>query len=73
MLQRAIDRRLEVMLTPERVAELIRDLLSMLQSGVGHVGLPRQLLDYFTSQLDIDELSATLAPRLRHYLGVADG
>lgn len=73
MLQRAIDQRLRIMLTPERVAELIGDLLAMLESGVGHIGLPRQLLDYFTSQLDIDELSAMLAPRLRHYLGVADG
>lgn len=58
--------------SPERVADIIDDVLLMLRAGVGQIGLDPGLLDYLESQLDVDELAAMLTPRIWHILRIDD-
>lgn len=66
---RIVERRIRIALSPEHVHEVLQDTLDMLSAGLGHVGLPPELLSYFESQLDLNELSASISARLIHLLG----
>lgn len=66
---RIVERRIRIALSPEHVREVLQDTLDMLSAGLGHVGLPPEIIKYVESQLDLDELAAVVSARLIHLLG----
>lgn len=72
LLVAAVNAKLRSLITPEQVHVWLSDALDMLNAQLGQVGLDAETLKQLESHIDIDELSASLAPRILHLL-VADG
>ncbi len=63
-----VNRRIRELVTPEKVEEVINDVLDLLNAGVGAIGLDGKILAYVESQLDKQELAAVVSARLLHLL-----
>lgn len=81
MLKRLLDsllnRKLQVVFTPEHMRILVDDLFAILWAGAASLHTPGEMDDvalrFIESKIDKDALADILANRLRDILGVDDG